>query len=136
MPLYPIRPAHLPQDAERILEVFAAAKGIMVADGNTQQCVNGDERLDYQRMNVRKLIAHAAAIAAVTPQPPVGWGEGSDTIRAVLRTGMAARSKSGKRDGAAVGDGRGWAAPGRPEKKKTSHRHRGWPLALLFGKDR
>lgn len=103
MPLYPIRPAHLPQDAERILEVFAAAKGIMVADGNTKQWVNGDERLDYQRMNVRKLSAHAAAIAAVTPQPPVGWGEGADTIRPVLRTGMAARSKSGKRDGARWG---------------------------------
>ena len=73
MPLYPIRPARLPQDAERILEVFAAAKGIMVADGNTQQWVNGDERLDYQRMNVRKLGSHAAAIAAVTPQPPFGW---------------------------------------------------------------
>ena len=33
----PIRPASLPQDAERILEVFAAAKGIMVSDGNTKQ---------------------------------------------------------------------------------------------------
>ena len=33
----PIRPARLPQDAERILEVFAAAKGIMVAEGNTKQ---------------------------------------------------------------------------------------------------
>ena len=32
-----IRPASLPQDAERILEGFAAAKGIMVADGNTKQ---------------------------------------------------------------------------------------------------
>lgn len=53
MPLYPIRPAHLPQDAERILEVFAAAKGIMVADGNTQQWVNGYKWLDYQRMNAR-----------------------------------------------------------------------------------
>ena len=38
----PIRPARLPQDAERILEVFAAAKGIMVA--------NGDERLAYQKV--------------------------------------------------------------------------------------
>lgn len=42
MPLLPIRPASLPQDTERILEVFAAAKGIMVADS--------DERLAYQKM--------------------------------------------------------------------------------------
>ena len=36
-----IRPAKLPNDADRILEVFAAAKAIMVADGNTKQWVNG-----------------------------------------------------------------------------------------------
>ena len=122
MPLYPVRPARLPDDAERILEVFAAAKGIMVADGNTQQWVNGDERLDYQRMNVRKLSAHAAAIAAVTPQTPFGWGKdrgGADDLGAILRAEMAARSKSGKRDDAVVGKVRGVTAPGRPEKKKN-----------------
>lgn len=47
MPLYPIRPAHLPQDAEKILEVFASAKGIMVADGNTKQWDSGYERPAY-----------------------------------------------------------------------------------------
>ena len=41
LPRLPIRPASLPQDAERILKVFAAAKGIMVADGNTKQWVIG-----------------------------------------------------------------------------------------------
>ena len=46
----PIRPARLSQDAERILEVFAAAKGIMVADGNTKQWAYGDERLAYQKI--------------------------------------------------------------------------------------
>ncbi len=44
MPLS-IRPARLPQDAEKILEVFAAAKGIMVADGNTQQWSSDDVHL-------------------------------------------------------------------------------------------
>jgi hypothetical protein len=44
-PLLPIRPARLPQDAERILEVFEAAKGIMVADGNTKQWSSDDVHL-------------------------------------------------------------------------------------------
>lgn len=39
----PIRPARLPQDAERILEVFAAAKCIMVADGNTKQWLDDSQ---------------------------------------------------------------------------------------------
>lgn len=36
MPLS-IRPARLPEDAEKILGVFTAGKSIMVADGNTNQ---------------------------------------------------------------------------------------------------
>ena len=44
-PLLPIRPVRLPQDAERILEVFAAAKGIMVTDGNTKQWSSDDVHL-------------------------------------------------------------------------------------------
>ena len=52
--LLPIRPASLPQDAERILEVFAAAKGIMVADGNTKQWVNGYPSLEVVQTDVEK----------------------------------------------------------------------------------
>ncbi|MBP5557929.1 MAG: N-acetyltransferase [Bacteroidales bacterium] len=50
----PIRPARLPQDAERILEVFAAAKGIMVADGNTKQWVNGYPSLEVVQADVER----------------------------------------------------------------------------------
>ena len=49
-----IRPARLPDDAERILEVFAAAKGIMVADGNTKQWVNGYPSLEVVQADVEK----------------------------------------------------------------------------------
>lgn len=49
-----IRPARLPQDAERILEVFAAAKGIMVADGNTKQWVNGYPSLEVVQADMEK----------------------------------------------------------------------------------
>lgn len=49
----------------------------------------------------------------------MGENVGKDAIRAILGVEMAARSKSGKRDGAAVGDGLGWAAPGRPKKKRN-----------------
>ena len=52
--LLPIRPASLPQDAERILEVFAAAKAIMVADGNTKQWVNGYPSLEVVQTDVEK----------------------------------------------------------------------------------
>ena len=53
-PHLPIRPARLPQDAERILEVFAAAKGIMVTDGNTKQWVNGYPSLEAVRADVER----------------------------------------------------------------------------------
>ena len=44
---------------------------------------------------------------------------GADELGAILRAEMAARSKSGKRDGAVVGKVRGVTAPGRPKKKKN-----------------
>ncbi len=50
----PIRPARLPQDAEKILEVFVAAKGIMVADGNTKQWVNGYPSLEVVQTDVER----------------------------------------------------------------------------------
>ena len=50
----PIRPASLPQDTERILEVFEAAKGIMVADGNTKQWVNGYPSLKVVQADVER----------------------------------------------------------------------------------
>ena len=49
-----IRPAVLPQDAEKILEVFAAAKGIMVANGNTKQWVNGYPSLAVVQADIEK----------------------------------------------------------------------------------
>lgn len=52
--LLSIRPARLPQDAEKILEVFAAAKGIMVADGNTKQWVNGYPSLEVVQTDVER----------------------------------------------------------------------------------
>ena len=54
MSLCTIRPAVLPQDAERILEVFAAAKAIMVADGNTKQWVNGYPSLEVVQADLEK----------------------------------------------------------------------------------
>ena len=50
----PIRPASLPQDTERILEVFEAAKGIMVADDNTKQWVNGYPSLKVVQADVER----------------------------------------------------------------------------------
>ena len=49
-----IRPAKLPGDAERILEVFAAAKAIMIADGNTKQWVNGYPSLEAVRADIER----------------------------------------------------------------------------------
>ena len=49
-----IRPAKLPDDTERILEVFAAAKAIMVADGNTKQWVNGYPSLLAVQADIEK----------------------------------------------------------------------------------
>ena len=54
MSLCTIRPAVLPQDAERILEVFAAAKAIMVADGNTKQWVNGYPSLEVVQADLER----------------------------------------------------------------------------------
>lgn len=49
-----IRPAKLPDDAERILEVFAAAKAIMVADGNTKQWINGYPSLEAVSADIER----------------------------------------------------------------------------------
>ena len=49
-----IRSAILTQDAERILEVFAAAKAIMVADGNTKQWINGYPSLEAVSADIER----------------------------------------------------------------------------------
>lgn len=49
-----IRPAKLPDDAERILEVFAAAKAIMVADVNTKQWINGYPSLEAVSADIER----------------------------------------------------------------------------------
>ena len=49
-----IRPAVLPQDAESLLEVFAAAKAIMVADGNCNQWKEGYPSLTVVQADLEK----------------------------------------------------------------------------------
>lgn len=49
-----IRKASLPKDSERLMEVFAAAKGIMAADGNTNQWTDGYPSLDIVQSDIEK----------------------------------------------------------------------------------
>ena len=77
----PIRPASLPQDTERILEVFEAAKGIMVADGNTKQWVNGYPSLKVVQADVERNGAYVVedngrivAYFAFLPSPEPTYG--------------------------------------------------------------
>lgn len=49
-----IRKASLPKDSERLMEVFAAAKDIMAADGNTNQWTDGYPSLDIVQSDIEK----------------------------------------------------------------------------------
>lgn len=49
-----IRKVSLPADGERLLEVFAAAKGIMVADGNASQWTDGYPSLEIVQADIEK----------------------------------------------------------------------------------
>lgn len=49
-----IRKVSLPKDSERLMEVFAAAKGIMAADGNTNQWTDGYPSLDIVQSDIEK----------------------------------------------------------------------------------
>ena len=49
-----IRKASLPKDSGRLMEVFAAAKGIMTADGNTNQWTDGYPSLDIVQSDIEK----------------------------------------------------------------------------------
>ena len=49
-----IRKVSLPEDGERLLEVFAAAKGIMVADGNASQWTDGYPSLEIVQADIEK----------------------------------------------------------------------------------
>ena len=53
-PTRKIRKVSLPEDGERLLEVFAAAKGIMVADGNANQWTDGYPSLDIVQADIEK----------------------------------------------------------------------------------
>ena len=49
-----IRKVSLPKDGERLMEVFAAAKGIMAADGNVNQWTDGYPSLDIVQSDIEK----------------------------------------------------------------------------------
>lgn len=49
-----IRKASLPKDSERLMDVFAAAKDIMAADGNTNQWTDGYPSLDIVQSDIEK----------------------------------------------------------------------------------
>ena len=49
-----IRKVSLPADTERVMEVFTAAKEIMIADGNTRQWVNGYPSLKVVQSDMEK----------------------------------------------------------------------------------
>ena len=49
-----IRKTSLPKDSGRLMEVFAAAKGIMTADGNTNQWTDGYPSLDIVQSDIEK----------------------------------------------------------------------------------
>lgn len=49
-PTRKIRKVSLPKDGERLLEVFAAAKGIMVADGNATSGLTAIRRWRLYRL--------------------------------------------------------------------------------------
>lgn len=49
-----IRKVSLPDDGERLLEIFAAAKGIMAADGNVNQWKDGYPSLEIVRSDMEK----------------------------------------------------------------------------------
>jgi len=49
-----IRKVSLPKDGESLMEVFAAAKGIMAADGNVNQWIDGYPSLDIVQSDIEK----------------------------------------------------------------------------------
>ena len=49
-----IRKVSLPEDGERLMDVFAAAKNIMAADGNVNQWTEGYPSLDIVRSDIEK----------------------------------------------------------------------------------
>lgn len=49
-----IRKVSLPEDSERLMEVFAAAKGIMAADGNVTQWTEGYPSMDIVKSDIEK----------------------------------------------------------------------------------
>lgn len=60
-----IRKAELPADGERIMEVFAAAKGIMRASGNMHQWGEGYPSLEAVRADIRQGGAYVVEEAGV-----------------------------------------------------------------------
>ena len=49
-----IRKVSLPADAERVMEVFAVGKAIMVKSGNLNQWVNGYPSLEVVQLDIEK----------------------------------------------------------------------------------
>jgi Na+/H+-dicarboxylate symporter len=49
-----IRKVSLPEDSERLMEVFATAKGIMAADGNVTQWTEGYPSMDIVKSDIEK----------------------------------------------------------------------------------
>ena len=51
-----IRKVSLPKDGESLMEVFAAAKGIMAADGNVNQWTDGYPSLDIVQSDRKSVV--------------------------------------------------------------------------------